>query len=104
MRTILVFALVVISLTSADAGPLERQGRAIAQKLCAPCHAIGARGKSPVAGAPEFRHLERTVDLDTFGDRLQDGLFSGHKDMPRFNFKRAEAEAFVAYLHSIAAE
>ena len=86
-----------------QATPLEQQGRALAERMCSACHAVGRRGKSPHVGAPAFRTLDRRVELDTFTDRLREGLMSDHPDMPTFRFTREDARAFVAYLRSIQA-
>ncbi len=59
---------------------------------------------SPHLAAPPFRNLDRRVDLDTFVDRLRDGLIGGHPDMPVFRFAREDAQALVRYLKSIAAQ
>lgn len=83
--------------------PLQRQGRAVAERMCAPCHAIGRADQSPHIGAPPFRNLDRRVDLDAFMTRLREGLTSGHPDMPTFRFTRQDARAFIAYLRSIQA-
>jgi cytochrome c len=82
---------------------LEQRGRALAERMCAQCHAIGTRGQSPHVGAPTFRALDRRVDLDSFMERLREGLTSGHPDMPTFRFTREDARAFILYLRSIQA-
>lgn len=82
---------------------LERRGRALAERMCSPCHAIGKGGRSPHAEAPAFRALDRRLDLDTFIDRLREGLMVGHPDMPTFRFGREDARAFVLYLRSVQA-
>ncbi len=82
-------------------GPLERHGRALAERMCSRCHAIGRSGSSPYGAAPPFRALENRVDLDTFAARLRGGLISGHPDMPTFRFSRDDARALTIYLHSI---
>jgi mono/diheme cytochrome c family protein len=69
--------------------------------MCASCHAIGKDGLSPHKGAPEFRHLDRRVDLDGFMERLREGITVGHPDMPDFRFTREDARAFVLYIRSI---
>jgi len=79
----------------------ERQGHALAERMCASCHAIDKSGSSPHAGAPPFRELSRRVDLDRFSNRLREGLMSGHPDMPTFRFSREDAGDLVAYLRSI---
>jgi cytochrome c len=83
---------------------LERQGVALAERMCAPCHAIGKTGTSPHAGAPAFRDLGNRVDLDEFPHRLREGVTSGHPDMPTFRFSREDARALTAYLRSIQAQ
>ncbi len=102
-----VFFLVLLMASSMCRGradelaPLQRQGRALAERMCAPCHAVGRTDQSPHIGAPPFRSLDRRVDLDAFMTRLREGLTSGHPDMPTFRFTRQDARAFVAYLRSI---
>ncbi len=81
--------------------PLERHGRALAERMCSQCHAIGRSGSSPHRPAPPFRTLENRVDLDRFTARLREGLISGHPDMPMFRFTREDAQALTAYLRTI---
>ena len=80
---------------------LVEQGKLLAISLCAQCHAVGPNDASPHAQAPPFRALDRRVDLDTFFQRLREGVTSGHPDMPTFRFTREDARAFIAYLRSI---
>jgi mono/diheme cytochrome c family protein len=82
---------------------LEQRGRALAERMCSQCHAIGKAGRSPHVDAPAFHALDRRVDLDDFMDRLREGLMSGHPDMPTFRFTREDARAFVLYLRSVQA-
>ena len=83
--------------------PPEARGRALAERMCSQCHAIDKSGRSPHVGAPAFRALDRRLDLDSFMDRLREGLMVGHPDMPAFRFTRDDARAFVLYLRSIQA-
>jgi mono/diheme cytochrome c family protein len=84
-----------------EAAPFEQRGRALAEQMCSACHAVGRRGNSPHVGAPPFRTLDRRLDLDSFTDRLREGLMVGHPDMPAFRFTREDARAFLLYLRSI---
>jgi mono/diheme cytochrome c family protein len=84
-------------------GSLEEHGRALAERMCSACHAVGRRGESPHVGAPPFRALDRRVELDSFTERLREGLMSDHPDMPTFRFTREDARAFLLYLRSIQA-
>ena len=55
-----VLAMVLSSLTAAPSGAqsaLIKRGQAIAERLCAQCHAIGPVGESPLNLAPPFRSL-----------------------------------------------
>jgi mono/diheme cytochrome c family protein len=108
MTARLAFMLVLLGVSAAFAeenapSELERRGRALAERMCAECHVIGDRGRSPHVGAPAFRALDRRLDLDSFMDRLREGLIVGHPDMPMFRFTREDARAFVLYLRSIQA-
>jgi mono/diheme cytochrome c family protein len=98
-------AIILAALQPSFAGgkltALQRQGRALADQMCAQCHAVGMSGSSPHAAAPTFRSLARRIDLDTFTRRLREGLISGHSDMPTFRFNREDARALVDYLRAI---
>jgi cytochrome c len=87
----------------AGPSPLEQRGRALAEQMCSQCHAVGRSGESPHANAPPFRRLDRRVDLDSFMERLREGLMVDHPDMPTFRFTREHARGFVLYLRSIQA-
>jgi mono/diheme cytochrome c family protein len=86
----------------ADAQDGQQRGKALLQRLCARCHAVGRTGNSPNALAPPFRTFsdDKLYDND-FGQRLQDGLTSIHPAMPTFHFSRDDAEAAVEYLRAI---
>ena len=100
---LLLLAASVVRAEENGSRALEQRGRALAEDLCAPCHAIGTSGQSPHIGAPPFRQLHRRLDLDVFMDRLREGLMVGHPDMPTFRFTREDARAFVMYLRSVQA-
>ena len=107
-RSAVVFAS-IISLLGVPAafaeenapGALERDGLALAERMCAQCHAIGKSGASTHSAAPAFRDLNRRVDLDGFTAQLREGLISGHPDMLTFRFSREDARALTAYLRHI---
>jgi cytochrome c553 len=58
------------------ANSLEERGWALAERMCSACHAVGKSGESPHVGAPPFRALDRRVELDSFTERLREGLTS----------------------------
>ena len=101
---ILTFVLPILAMTIHDAIALsaaERRGHTLAVRLCSQCHAIGKSDTSPRVGAPPLRHFESRVNLDTFQQRLRQGLMSSHQDMPVFRFTREDAHAMIAYLRHI---
>jgi len=80
---------------------LQQRGQQLAQRLCGECHAIGRSGASPLPAAPRFRTLDDGIDFSELSRRMQEGLLSGHQDMPMFRFSRDDADAIVAYMRSI---
>ncbi len=76
-------------------------GRAMAQKLCARCHAIGPVGDSPQAEAPPFRTFSSKYPIDSLAEAFAEGIVVGHPDMPEFKFEPDEIDALLAYLDSI---
>ena len=100
------FCLILLTLfASGVAHALDREqrhGKALLETNCGRCHAVGNRGRSPLAEAPPFRTFgdAKLYDND-FAQRLQDGLTTIHPGMPTFRFSRDDAEAAVNYLKSI---
>jgi cytochrome c len=101
MRLMLSLALLLTMAASAQAQDPARHGRALVKEFCARCHAIGTSGKSPHAGAPPFRTLGRSFDLDELPRRLERGISSGHPDMPEFKFTGQDARDVAVYLRAI---
>jgi cytochrome c len=87
--------------SAAQAQDPARLGRTIMKGFCARCHSIAKRGESPQPGAPPFRTLGRSFELDQFAQDLQRGFLSGHPDMPEFKFSADDARAVVAFLRTI---
>jgi mono/diheme cytochrome c family protein len=101
---ILVVALLILiaaAQRSLSAQTLRQRGEEIARGLCSNCHAIGKTGDSPHTAAPRFRSLDSRTDLGKLSRRIQEGLLTGHEDMPMFRFGRDDADAMVAYIRSI---
>ena len=78
------------------------RGEAIAQRLCARCHAIGRTGESPAGRAPAFRDLSKRYPIEHLAEALAEGIVTGHSGMPQFTFEPREIEALLSYLHSLA--
>jgi cytochrome c len=76
-------------------------GRALAEKSCARCHAIGKTGRSPMREAPPFREFARKWPLDSLEEALAEGIVTAHPDMPEFQFDSEDIAALIAYLDEI---
>jgi mono/diheme cytochrome c family protein len=78
------------------------RGRAIAEAQCARCHAVGAKGGSPMALAPPFRTLPERYPVEHLAEALAEGIVVGHPAMPEFTFAPADIDALLTYLQSLA--
>jgi cytochrome c len=81
-----------------------KTGRAIAERLCARCHAVGQTGDSPTKAAPPFRSFSRKWPLENLEEALAEGIVVGHESMPEFELTEAQIDAFLAYLKTLKPE
>ena len=79
------------------------QGEAMAENLCAPCHAIGRTDTSPHPEALPLRNLSKKYPVQALAGPLSEGIIVGHPDMPEWQFEPQHVEALLAYLESIQA-
>jgi mono/diheme cytochrome c family protein len=103
-----VFAFLALAACSAQparqpADPLVADGRAIAERECAGCHALDQATASPRAGAPPMRDMLARYQADALANDLITGIRVGHQDMPEFDFDVQTADALIAYLRSLRA-
>jgi mono/diheme cytochrome c family protein len=106
----LMLALAILPACSRDAeeaappaAATEMPGQAIAQTLCAGCHAVGLEGESPHADAPPFRTLSEKYPVRFLEEALAECIAVGHDDMPEFQLEADEVEQLILYLESIQA-
>lgn len=102
LSVLLAASVARVEAAPADAQLLKR-GRAIAEKNCGGCHAVGARGESANPKSPPFRHLARKYPLRDLEEALGEGIVVGHEgdEMPEFRLNASQIEALLAYLGSI---
>ena len=81
----------------------KARGLKIAQRNCAPCHAVGRTGDSANPKSPPFRTLAQRYLLNELEESMGEGMMVGHEgaEMPMFEFKPGQIEDFIAYLGSI---
>lgn len=77
------------------------KGRAIAERLCAKCHAIGKSGESALQAAPPFRDFVKRWPLAYLEESLAEGIVTGHPDMPAFVFEPEDIAHLIEYLATL---
>ena len=93
--------LVVLSGVVFSQQPSLERGRAIAERECARCHAVGRAGASLHLKAPPFRELPKRYPVEHLAESLAEGIVVGHGDMPEFLFEPDDVEALLAYIASL---
>ena len=106
-RTLAVAAVAAVFLSSAAVAQssmeIER-GRALVERYCATCHAVGRTGTSPYAPAPAFRTLHERYDVEALAEALAEGMVVGHngaRQMPIFRLDPPQIDDLLAYLKSL---
>lgn len=107
--TVVRFLLATLCLTAVSTIPLaaaelerSKAGRALAERHCARCHAIGEKGESPHDDAPPFRKFAKMWPLENLEESLAEGIVTGHPDMPAFVFEPEDIDALIEHLHDLA--
>ena len=83
--------------TLAQSGPVD-QGRAIAERQCARCHAVDVHDASKLPIAPPLRDIAKRYPPQSLAEALAEGIVTGHKGMPEFSFTPQEIGALIAHL------
>jgi tetratricopeptide (TPR) repeat protein len=86
---------------SAESDKLIAEGRGLAEKNCAWCHAIGKKGASPNPRAPAWRDLYKRHPILALREPLTLGIGRPHAEMPKFELTDNEIDTIVAYINSL---
>jgi mono/diheme cytochrome c family protein len=85
--------------------PTEEQslalGKAVVERNCSQCHAVGRAGSSPNPNAPAFRDMSRRLDVEQLGEGLAQGILTEHPAMPEFRLTPPEIIGVIRYLRAI---
>ncbi len=99
------FALPLILLTLATpalaVSPAQQRGKAYARAHCARCHAIDRVSASPLGFAPPFRTLHLRYPIETLGEALAEGIYTGHADMPAVELNPDQIHDLLSYLKTL---
>jgi len=105
MRDSLCGLLLLLSLgpsvAYAAADSAASEGKALLGKNCSRCHAIEAKGDSPLAQAPPMREVYLKYPIDQLEEGFAEGMGSRHRDMPQIQFSPDQVAAILNYLGSI---
>jgi mono/diheme cytochrome c family protein len=92
----------LLLITPALAAPTaEQRGQAFARANCARCHAIDRASRSPLEIAPPLRNLHRRYPINSLGEALAEGIYTGHADMPAFELSPDQIHDLLSYLKTL---
>ena len=95
-------AFTLITLTPAKAAsPQEQRGKNNALNNCPKCHSIDRVSPSPLKIAPPFRTLHKRYPIETIGEALAEGIYTGHPTMPAFQLDPDQIGDLLAYLKTL---
>lgn len=97
-------ALLLVLLAGAAAADGDRAaGQALAERLCASCHAIQGPGPGPIEAAPLFSGFARRWPLEDLAEALAEGILVGHgkSRMPQFVLEPRQIDDLLAYLRYV---
>ena len=99
----LLIACALTLATPAFAKGSPARGLKIAERNCAPCHAVGRTGTSVNPKSPPFRTLAQRYPLGDLEESLGEGIMVGHEgpEMPVFEFSTEQIADLMAYLGAI---
>ena len=102
VRILMPLGFALVSLTpSAAASPQEQRGKTFALNNCAKCHSIDKVSPSPLKIAPPFRTLHKRYPIETIGEALAEGIYTGHPTMPAFQLEPDQIGDLLAYLKTL---
>lgn len=81
--------------------PQSRLGRDVAEIQCARCHAIGARGLSPYATAPNFGDIRKRYAGVSLERELETITQVGHYEMPPTKISAEDRKNLGAYIERL---
>jgi mono/diheme cytochrome c family protein len=92
--------VIVIAHAHAQAPGDPQKGRAIAQRFCSECHAVGERTvRSPNSEAPSFTAVASTPGMTVMA--LNVFFQTPHRAMPNLILKTDQKNDIIAYIMSL---
>jgi cytochrome c len=96
-----ILAILMLMTPALAASPAEQRGKTFALNNCARCHSIDRVTESPLKIAPPFRTLHHRYPVETLGEALAEGIYTGHPSMPAFELDPDQIHDLLSYLKSL---
>lgn len=96
-----ILAALLLATPALAATKAELRGKAYARANCARCHAVDRVSESPLRDAPPFRMLHLRYPIETLGEALAEGIYTGHADMPAFELNPDQIHDLLSYLKTL---
>jgi mono/diheme cytochrome c family protein len=97
----LTFLALMIASPALAESTAEQRGQAYARAHCSRCHSVDRTGESPLRIAPPFRTLHLRYPVETLGEALAEGIYTGHADMPAFQLDPDQIHDLLSYLKTL---
>jgi mono/diheme cytochrome c family protein len=98
----LLFLAGAVPWTAWAAEPDLEAGKALAERYCGNCHAVGPIGDSRLPAAPPLRDVAERYSVWNLEEALAEGIVTGHAEMPLFVFKPVEITNLLSYMETLA--
>ena len=86
---------------AAEASQRVADGKMVAEKNCAWCHAIGPTGASPNDRAPAFRDIHARHPILALRAPITRAIATPHDAMPKLPLSDADVDRIIAYINSL---
>jgi mono/diheme cytochrome c family protein len=97
-QALLMMMLMAPALAASSA---QQRGKTFALNHCAHCHSIDRATQSPLKDAPPFRTLHNRYPIETLGEALAEGIYTGHAEMPAFELRPEQIHNLLSYLKTL---
>ena len=99
--SVAIAVLFFVHATAAQTSPEVQRGQTIVETHCSECHAVGKTDASPLPVAPPLRDLHKRYPVEHLEEAFAEGIYTGHQEMPRFQFEPDQINDLLAFLKSL---
>jgi len=103
LTVVIAAGFAAVAMSASASGQSKLAGQALAERLCAKCHAIDKTGHSPLKKAPPFRVIANRYSVWLLQEALAEGIVTGHEAMPEFTLKPDEIADLLTFMDTLTA-